>query len=63
MKLRYRGHIYFTQDNHIETVAIDKTARFLGQNYTLRRPLQTFNFSSSLGKYRGVEYSVSSSQD
>jgi hypothetical protein len=61
MKLRYRGRVYFTQDNPIETVAIDKTARFLGQNYTLRRPLQTFNSTNStlgLCKYRGVEYSA-----
>lgn len=58
MKLRYRGRVYFTQDNQIETVAIDKTARFLGQNYTLRRPLQTFNSTLGLCKYRGVEYSA-----
>ena len=71
MKLRFLGEQYpvvlrqglrslrqtYSAANHqVETVASDCTARFLGQNYTLRRPIQTFKSQLGVRKYRGVVY-------
>ena len=56
MKLRFLGQAYFASNNQVETVASDYTARFLGQNYTIRRPVQTFKSQLGIRKYRGVFY-------
>lgn len=59
MKLRFLGQPYVTANNSIETVAIPQTARFLGQSYTMRRPVLNVQVKPQLGlkKYRGVTYS------
>ncbi len=54
MKLRFLGQAYSTNNNLVETVASEHTARFLGQSYTLRRPVQTVNSKLGVRKYRGV---------
>ena len=59
MKLRFLGQAYSASNNQVETIPSEHTARFLGQRYTIRRPVQTIN--SPLGvrkKYRGVPYSA-----
>ena len=58
MELRFLGQTYYTASNSVETIAIPHTARFLGRNYTLRRPVQNLQLKSQLNikKYRGVVY-------
>lgn len=56
MRLRFLGHAYYTFDRQIETVASQHTAHFLGQSYTLRRPIQTYKSQLGIRKYRGVIY-------
>jgi hypothetical protein len=56
MKLRFLGQAYSTSNNQIETVASEYTGRFLGQNYTLRRPLPAVKSQLGVRKYRGVAY-------
>ena len=56
MKLRFLGQAYSTSNNQIETIPSEHTARFLGQSYTPRRPIQTVNSRSEVKKYRGVAY-------
>ncbi len=57
MKLQFLGQPYSTNNNSVETIASEHTARFLGRTYTLRRPVQTVNSPSGIGKkYRGVAY-------
>lgn len=57
MKLRFLGKTYTSLDNQIETVPSEHTARFLGQNYTLRRPILTPTKAQfGVRKYRGVFY-------
>ncbi len=58
MQLRFLGQAYSTSDNQVETNATEHTARFLGQSYTPRRPVQTSNSQLGLRKYRGVAYGV-----
>ena len=61
MELRFLGQVYSTNNNSVETIDTENTARFLGRSYTLRRPVQPvqhLQFKSQLGlkKYRGVVY-------
>ena len=57
MKLRFLGQAYSTSNNLVETIPSEHTARFLGQSYTTRRPIQTINYRSTVRKkYRGVAY-------
>ena len=56
MKLHFLGHTYSTSNHQVNTVASLHTARFLGQSYTLRRPIQTFKSQLGVRKYRGVIY-------
>ena len=56
MKLHFLGQAYSTSNNQIETIPSEHTARFLGQSYTPRRPIQTVNSRSGIRKYRGVAY-------
>ena len=58
MKLRFLGQAYSTANNCLETIPSEHTARFLGQSYTLHRPLATPNARLGLRKYRGVVYGV-----
>ncbi|MDJ0632592.1 MAG: DUF4278 domain-containing protein [Xenococcaceae cyanobacterium MO_188.B29] len=56
MKLRFLGQVYSTSNNQVETIPSGYTACFLGQSYTLRRPIQTFKSQLGTRKYRGVAY-------
>ena len=56
MELRFLGQTYSTSNNSVETIPSDRTARFLGQKYQLRRPIHTFKSQLGLRKYRGVAY-------
>ena len=58
MKLRFLGQTYSATNNLVETQAIPYTARFMGQSYTLRQPLNNLQLESQprLKKYRGVAY-------
>ena len=58
MKLRFLGRVYPASINSVETVAMPQTARFMGQSYTLRQPLNNLQLESQpiLKKYRGVAY-------
>ena len=56
MKLRFLGQTYSTSNNQVETTVSENTARFLGQRYTLRRPVQSFKPKLGLRKYRGIAY-------
>ena len=56
MKLHFLGQTYSTSNHSVPTVAINNTARFLGQSYTLRRPVHTFKSQLGVRKYRGVVY-------
>ena len=56
MKLRFLTQTYSMNNNQIETITSENTARFLGQSYTLRRPVQSFKPQLGLRKYRGIAY-------
>ncbi|MDJ0902281.1 MAG: DUF4278 domain-containing protein [Xenococcus sp. MO_188.B8] len=56
MQLRYRGITYSNQNTQVETVASDGVAKFLGQTYSLRHPVQRFKPHLGLRKYRGIAY-------
>ncbi len=56
MKLRFLGQTYSTANHRVPTVATENTAHFLGQSYTVRRPVQTFKPQLGLRKYRGISY-------
>lgn len=56
MKLRFLGQAYSASNHQVESIASDYTARFLGQRYTIRRPIQTFKPQLGIKKYRGVFY-------
>ncbi len=58
MQLRFLGQVYSNSNNQVETTATEHTARFLGQSYTTRRPVQTSNPQLGLRKYRGIAYGV-----
>lgn len=55
MKLHFLGQAYTTSNHQIETEILPQTGRFLGQNYSLRRPVKTVKPQLGL-KYRGVIY-------
>ena len=56
MELRFLGQTYTSTNNPIPTIATARTGRFLGQNYKIRRSVQTFQPQLGLKKYRGVSY-------
>ena len=56
MELHFLGQSYSTLHNRIPTVATENTAHFLGQRYSLRRPIKTFKPQLGLRKYRGITY-------
>ena len=56
MQLIYRGQVYYTSNNQIETIPTEHTAHFLGQSYTPCRPVKTVNSQLGLRTYRGVSY-------
>ena len=56
MQLRFLGQAYSTSNHQVDTVPTAHQAHFLGQSYTLRRPLQTFKPPLGLRKYHGVAY-------
>jgi hypothetical protein len=58
MKLRFLGQPYSTSSELVETIPSERTARFLGQSYTPRRPVAASNTQLGLRKYRGVAYGV-----
>jgi hypothetical protein len=56
MELRFLGQTYSTSSNQIDTETTNETGRFLGQKYTLRRPITATIQQLGLRKYRGVVY-------
>ena len=57
MKLRFLGQAYSASNHQVETLASGDTAHFLGQSYTIRRPVQTIHSQINVRKkYRGVVY-------
>ena len=56
MELSYRGVTYSKQNAQVETLVSDRTGRFLGQTYPLRRPVETWKPKMSSQKYRGIAY-------
>lgn len=57
MELRYRGNLYQTQANSIQTTVSNQTARFRGQTYRLPHYAQTpIPTHIGIKKYRGVIY-------
>ena len=40
MQLRFLGQTHSTSNNTIETIPSENTGHFLGQIYTIRRPIQ-----------------------
>ena len=58
MQLRFLGQTYSASNTLVSTVKTESQACFLGQMYTLRRPVKSLKTQSSLGlrKYRGVVY-------
>ncbi|MGK7950471.1 MAG: DUF4278 domain-containing protein [Xenococcaceae cyanobacterium] len=56
MKLRFLGQAYSASNHQVETIASDCNACFLGQRYTIRRPIQTLKPQLGIKKYRGVFY-------
>ena len=56
MELRFLGHTYSASFPQVETNASEHTARFLGQSYTPRRPVQIAKPQLGLRKYRGIAY-------
>lgn len=56
MELRFLGQTYPTANKQIPTITTEKTARFRGQSYRVRRSVQTFQPQLGLRKYRGVSY-------
>lgn len=57
MQLSFLGNTYNRQPHTIEIAETETTARFLGNTYSLRRPIHTSPTSAlSHRKYRGVAY-------
>ncbi|MEM6697809.1 MAG: DUF4278 domain-containing protein [Bacteroidota bacterium] len=56
MELRFLGQTYASNTHQVPTVTTENTAHFLGQDYTVRRPVQTFRSQTGLKKYRGISY-------
>ncbi|NER19837.1 MAG: DUF4278 domain-containing protein [Symploca sp. SIO1B1] len=56
MKLAYRGLPYETREVTIDTSETELTARFRGQQYTIRRPVNLMRDYITSKKYRGVVY-------
>ncbi|MEM6697810.1 MAG: DUF4278 domain-containing protein [Bacteroidota bacterium] len=58
MELRFSGQSYASNTRRVPTVTTENTAHFLGQGYTVRRPVQIFRPQTGLKKYRGISYSA-----
>ncbi|MDJ0534089.1 MAG: DUF4278 domain-containing protein [Xenococcaceae cyanobacterium MO_207.B15] len=56
MELHFLGQTYATANHRVPTIATENTAHFLGQSYTVRRPIQSFKPQLGLRKYRGISY-------
>lgn len=56
MKLHFLGQTYTADNNQIETEITARTGCFLGQTYSLRRPIKTVKPQLGIRKYRGVAY-------
>lgn len=56
MQLHFLGKAYTTHNVRVETVPSDLTARFRGQTYHLRRPIQTYRSPLDVRIYRGIAY-------
>lgn len=56
MKLSYRGLPYEATEVTIDTFETELTGRFLGAQYTIRRPVNILSPHTSRKKYRGVAY-------
>lgn len=57
MQLFYRGVTYEFVPCTVETVETSTTARFLGVNYRIRRPVNGLTVSpNSTVRYRGIPY-------
>ena len=56
MKLHFLGQAYTTNNDSVPTVTTTQQARFLGQSYTLRRPVAQYKSQLGVRKYRGVAY-------
>ena len=60
MHLRFLGQAYSSSHRQVETVTSENTARFRGQNYIPRCPVNTSKSQLGLRKYRGVVYGAES---
>ena len=59
MELRFMGQTYTTANNTVATTLSKQTAKFKGQKYQVRVPVQTVNVGNAyMKKYRGVAYSL-----
>ena len=56
MQLRFLGQAYSADNYQVETIASAQKGQFLGQTYSLRRPVQTFTPQRGLRKYSGLIY-------
>ncbi len=56
MQLTYHRQAYSNCNNQVQTTASERTARFLGQSYILRRPVQPFKLQLAAQKYRCIVY-------
>ena len=53
------GQTYTTANNTVATTSSKQTAKFKGQKYQVRVPVQTVNVGNAcMKKYRGVAYSL-----
>ncbi len=46
MQLRFLGQTYSHSNSQVDTIPSEITGQFLGQNYTLRRPVTPFKSQS-----------------
>ena len=56
MELKFRGSTYNYQPATLETPKSEINGHFLGQTYSIRRPLVTKISTYAHRKYRGVAY-------
>ena len=58
MQLTYRGQVYSTFKEQVQTTSSESTARFLGQTYIPCCPTQPFKSRLGVRKYHGIAYSA-----
>jgi hypothetical protein len=57
MQLTYRGTLYTSNPQSIETQDTGHLAHFLGKPYPMRRPIQSKFSQAKVGlKFRGIQY-------